>query len=156
MHKLLVHPVEPGVVFQQNHVGVYRSADHGDTWHRIDEGLPYDFGFPLALNHRDHRTCSVIPLEPEGYSFRATNGALAVYQLKKNGKGWVKRTQGLPQKNAYVSVLRQAMASDRCDPCGMYFGSAGGQLFASVDEGASWKEIASYLPPIYSVSVAVV
>jgi hypothetical protein len=98
----------------------------------------------------------VIPLEPEGYSFRATDGALAIYQLRKNGKGWVKRTKGLPQKHAYVSVLRQAMASDRCDPCGMYFGTAGGHLYASADEGKSFSEIATHLPPIYSVSAAIV
>jgi hypothetical protein len=156
VHKLLVHPAAPGVVFQQNHVGVYRSTDHGDTWHRIDEGLPYDFGFALGLSHRDPRTCFVIPLEPEGYSFRATNGALAVYQLRKNGKGWHKRTKGLPQKNAYVSVLRQAMASDRCDPAGIYFGTAGGQLYASIDEGVGWTALAEHLPPIYSVSAAIV
>lgn len=156
VHKLLAHPTEPGRLFQQNHVGVYRSDDHGDTWHRIDGGLPYDFGFGLALDAHDADTCYVIPLEPEGYAFRATSGALNVYRAVKGGKSWKKLTKGLPQKDAYVSVLRQAMTSDRYDPCGIYFGTGGGQLFASNDRGTSWAPIASYLPPIYSVSVAVV
>ena len=87
MHKLLVHPAEPGRLYQQNHVGVYRSNDHGDSWTRIDEGLPYDFGFGMALNPHDPDTCYVIPLEPEQYMFRATDGALAVYQLNRSGRG---------------------------------------------------------------------
>ena len=156
MHKLLVHPAEPGRLYQQNHVGVYRSHDYGDSWSRIDSGLPYDFGFGLALNHNDPETCYVIPLEPLEYSFRATDGALRVYKLNKNGKTWKKLTKGLPAKNAYISVLRQAMAFDRFKPCGIYFGTAGGQLFASNDDGDSWQAAAEYLPPIYSVSAAVV
>ena len=88
------------------------------------------------------------------YSFRATDGGLGVYRLRKNGKSWKKLTKGLPQKNAYVSVLRQAMASDAFDPCGIYFGTAGGQVFASNDDGESWSAIAEYLPPVYSVTAA--
>ena len=116
MHKLLVHPAAPDVLYQQNHVGVYRSKDHGTTWQRIDEGLPYDFGFGLALDPNDPNCCFVIPLEPQEYNFRATDGALRVYRSGKNGRGWKKLTKGLPGKNAYVSVLRQAMSSDSCDP----------------------------------------
>lgn len=155
MHKLLVHPAAPGVLFQQNHVGVYRSTDHGDSWQRIDKGLPYDFGFGLAVHAHDPHACYVIPLEPEQYMFRATDGALRVYRSGKNG-GWRKLSKGLPGKNAYLSVLRQAMTSDRCDPCGVYFGTAGGQVYASADEGASWQVAAEYLPPIHSVTAAVV
>lgn len=156
VHKLLAHPKESGRLYQQNHVGVYRSDDHGDTWMRIDEGLPYDFGFGLALNPHDPDVCYVIPLEPEGYAFRATDGALSVYRRGRKGRGWKKLTKGLPQKNAYVSVLRQAMCSDRLDPCGIYFGTGGGHVFASADEGASWELAAEYLPPVYSVSAAIV
>ena len=156
VHKLLVHPCEPGRLYQQNHVGVYRSNDHGDTWLRIDKGLPWDFGFGLALNPNDADMCYVIPLEPDGYSFRATSGALAVYRPNKTGKGWKKLTKGLPQKDAYVSVLRQAMTNDLYDPCGIYFGTGGGQVFASSDAGTSWTAAAQYLPPVYSVTVAVV
>lgn len=151
-----MHPAEPGRLYQQNHVGVYRSLDHGDSWTRIDKGLPYDFGFGLALNPNDADTCYVIPLEPLQYAFRATDGALAVYRLAKNGRSWKKLQRGLPKKHAHVSVLRQAMASDRLAPAGIYFGTAGGQVFASADEGDHWEAIAEYLPPVYSVSAAVV
>ena len=107
-----------------------------------------------ALNARDPHACYVIPLEPQEYMFRATDGALRVYRHGKSGK-WRKLSRGLPQKNAYVSVLRQAMASDTLSPCGVYFGTAGGQVFASADEGASWGLAAEYLPPIQSVTAAV-
>ncbi|MEM8882627.1 MAG: hypothetical protein AAGD14_00990 [Planctomycetota bacterium] len=155
MHKLLVHPAAPGVLYQQNHVGVYKTTDHGDTWTRIDEGLPYDFGFGLALDANDPHSCYVIPLEPQQYMFRATDGALNVWKYGKSGR-WRKLTKGLPRKNAYVSVLRQAMSSDSCDPCGVYFGTQGGQVFYSNDAGASWDRAAEYLPPIFSVTAAVV
>ena len=155
MHKLLVHPAAPGVLFQQNHVGVYKSTDGGDGWERIDGGLPYDFGFGLALNAQDPHSCFVIPLEPVDYSFRATDGALDVYEYGRRGK-WRKRSKGLPRKHAHVSVLRQAMTSDALDPCGVYFGTQGGTLFASNDSGASWDIAAQYLPPIYSVTAAIV
>jgi photosystem II stability/assembly factor-like uncharacterized protein len=150
-----VHPAVPGVLYQQNHVGVYRSTDHGDTWVRIDKGLPYDFGFGLALHPRDADTCYVVPLQPEEYMFRATDGAFRVYRFGVSGK-WRKLAKGLPGKNAYLSVLRQAMTSDSLDPCGVYVGSAGGTVFASADEGASWDVAAEYLPPIRSVTAAVV
>jgi photosystem II stability/assembly factor-like uncharacterized protein len=156
VHKLRVHPTEKGRLFQQNHVGVYRSDDYGDTWNRIDQGLPYDFGFGLALNPHDPDVCYVIPLEPEGYAFRATNGALTVYRTRKNGRGWKKLTKGLPQRDAFVSVLRQAMSHDMLKPHGVYFGTGGGQVFASADEGESWSAAAEYLPPVYSVTAAVV
>ena len=155
MHKLLVHPAEPGVLFQQNHVGVYRSEDHGDNWVRIDDGLPHDFGFCLALTPSDPYACFVVPLQPDGYMFRATGGALRVYRSTKR-RTWRKLGKGLPGKNAYCSILRQAMSSDHMDPCGIYFGTAGGTVFASSDEGASWDVAAEYLPPIQSVTAAVV
>ena len=155
MHKLLVHPAAPGVLFQQNHVGVYKSTDGGDGWERIDGGLPYDFGFGLALHAQDPHACFVIPLEPQEYMFRATDGAVRVYRYGKSGK-WRALSRGLPRKDAYVSVLRQAMSSDTLDPCGVYFGTQEGVLFASNDSGASWEVAAQYLPPIYSVTAAIV
>ena len=151
-----MHPVEPGRLYQQNHVGVYRSDDHGDSWLRIDDGLPYDFGFGLALNANNPDTCYVIPLEPQQYSFRATDGALCVWRMKKGGRGWKKCSKGLPRKDAYVSVLRQAMTHDTLDPGGVYFGTAGGQVFTSANEGDEWLAAAEYLPPVYSVHAAVV
>lgn len=150
-----MHPAEPGVLFQQNHVGVYRSADHGDSWQRIDDGLPHDFGFGLAIHPTDPHACYVIPLQPDEYMFRATNGALDVYRSAKSGR-WRKLTKGLPRKGAFVSVLRQSMSSDTLDPFGIYFGTAGGTVFASRDEGSSWTVAAEYLPPIQSVTAAVI
>ena len=149
-----MHPAAPGVLFQQNHVGVYRSADHGDTWQRIDKGLPLHFDLALTPHARDPHAGYVIPLEADQYMFRATDGALRVWRSRKNG--WRKLSKGLPNKNAHVSVLRQAMASDTEDPAGIYFGTAGGQVFASADEGASWQVAADFLPPIRSVTVAVI
>ena len=156
MHKLLLHPAAPDRLYQQNHVGVYRSDDRGESWYSIDAGLPYDFGFGLALNPNNPDTCYVVPLEPHQYAYRATDGAFRVWRLNKNGRSWRKLGKGLPSKNAHLSVLRQAMSSDNFDPCGVYLGTGNGQVFASADEGESWQAIAEHLPPIYSVHAAVV
>lgn len=149
-----MHPAAPGRLYQQNHVGTYRSDDAGDSWTRIDKGLPFDFGFSLALDPNNADTCFVTPLQPEGYAFRATPGRLAVYQ--RNGASWTARSNGLPSEGAFVSVLREGMASDTLKPCGVYVGTGGGHLLSSRDAGRSWKPIALYLPPILSVSAAVV
>jgi hypothetical protein len=150
---MLVHPASPGRLYQQNHVGTYRSDDRGDNWTAIHEGLPFDFGFGLALDPNDAEACFTVPLEPEGYAFRATPGALRVWRWA--GKGWSAQGDGLPSE-AYVSVLREGMSSDPLRPCGVYVGTGTGQVFASADGGQRWKAIASYLPPVYSVSAAVV
>ncbi len=151
-----MHPAEPGRLYQQNHVGVYRSNNHGDSWHRIDKGLPYDFGFGLTLDANDPDTCFVVPLEPQQYSFRATDGALCVYRANKTGSKWKKLSRGLPSKHAYISVLRQAMTYDTMKSSGIYFGTGNGQVYASTDRGENWIAAAEYLPPIYSVSAAIV
>ncbi len=158
MHKLLLHPARSGRIYQQNHVGVYRSHNHGDAWERIDKGLPYDFGFGLALNPDDPETCYVTPLEPEGGMYRATSGKFRVYRFRSsNGvSGWDELGSGLPSEGAYLSVLREGMANDSLNPCGVYVGTGTGQLFHSADAGASWRTIAASLPPILSVSAAVV
>jgi photosystem II stability/assembly factor-like uncharacterized protein len=154
VHKMHLHPAMPDRLYQQNHIGVYRSDDRGDFWNRIDKGLPSEFGFGLALHPRDPERCYVIPLVPEGGMFRATVAALTVYEARKGGGSWVARTKGLPQRDAYVSVLRDGFASDACDPCGLYFGTDGGHIFGSRDDGKSWTALASFLPQIKSVSVA--
>lgn len=151
---MLVHPAVPGRLFQQNHIGVYRSDDSGDTWYRIDKGLPYDYGFPLALNPNDAERCFVVPLRPDEYAFRATDGALRVYT--QNGRSWKALGKGLPANGAHVTVLREGLASDSLNPCGVYLGTENGQVFQSADEGQSWQCIAGYLPPVLSVSVAVI
>jgi len=156
VHKLLLHPAAPGRLYQQNHVGVYRSDDHGDTWYAIHEGLPQDYGFGLALDRNDADTCFVVPLVPGQYAFRATSGAFCVYRWNGGKKGWKALTSGLPGKGAYLNVLREGMSSDPLSPCGVYVGTGTGQLFHSADAGRSWRALALYLPPILSVSAAVV
>jgi hypothetical protein len=151
---MLVHPAVPGRLFQQNHIGVFRTDDSGDTWYQIDKGLPYDYGFALALNPNDAEKCFVVPLQPEEYMFRATPGALRVYA--RNGKSWKGLGKGLPDKAAHVTVLREGLASDPLKPCGVYLGTENGQVFASADEGRSWQSLATYLPPVLSVAVAVI
>ena len=141
-------------MYQQNHLGVYRSDDYGASWDCIDKGLPYDFGFPIAINPHDPETCYVIPLEPRGYSFRATPGKMAVYQ--RNGKKWKALTNGLPANGAYISVLREGMGFDSLKPCGIYVGTSSGSLFVSGNAGKSWRSIADHLPRILSVEAAVV
>jgi len=158
VHKVLLHPGKPGRLYQQNHIGVYRSDNHADSWERIDKGLPYEFGFGLALNLADPESCYVAPLEPEGGMYRATTGKFRVYRLQgANGApSWEELANGLPSEDAYLSVLREGMAHDSLQPGGVYVGTGTGQIFHSPDAGASWREIAQHLPPILSVSAAVV
>lgn len=156
MHKLLLHPAAPGRAYQQNHGGVYRSDDHGDTWYAIHQGLPQNYGFGLALDPHDADTCFVVPLEPKNYAFRATDGAFRVYRWKGGGRGWQGLTRGLPERGAYLNVLREGMASDLLKPCGVYVGTGTGQVFHSADAGRSWRTLAQYLPPVLSVSATVV
>jgi hypothetical protein len=158
VHKLLAHPGKPGRLYQQNHGGVYRSDDNGDSWARIDKGLPWEFGFGLALDHSNPETCFVTPLQPEGGMYRATEGKLRVYRFKgSNGSpAWEELANGLPSEGAYVSVLREGMAHDTLSPAGVYLGTGTGQLYHSPDAGATWALIASHLPPILGVSVAAV
>jgi photosystem II stability/assembly factor-like uncharacterized protein len=153
VHKLRAHPAVPGRLFQQNHVGVYRSDDHGDTWFRIDKGLPFDYGFGLAIDVNDADACLVTPLEPEQYAFRATPGRMRVF--RSNGDRWSESAGGLPD-SAYLSVLREGMANDTLNPGGVYVGTGSGHLFGSADGGRRWSTLAQYLPPILSVSAAVV
>jgi len=141
-------------MYQQNHFGVYRSDDRGDTWYAIHKGLPSDFGFGLALDPHDGDACFVVPLQPEQYAYRATPGRFAVYRSGR--RGWRALGRGLPAKDAYLSVLREGMSNDSLEPAGVYVGTGSGQLFASRDAGRSWKSIAAFLPPIMSVNATVV
>ncbi len=154
VHKLVMAPSNPALLYQQNHCGVYRSQDGGEHWEEISRGLPSDFGFPIAVHPRDPQTIYVIPLDAERGRVMP-EGKAAVWRSRNGGATWQRQATGLPQERAFLSVLREAMAMDTCEPAGVYFGTSTGQLFASRDEGATWELQADYLPPIWSVETAV-
>jgi hypothetical protein len=142
-------------MYQQNHVGMHRSDDLGHTWTEITEGLPTEFGFAAAAHPHDRDTFYVVPLDP-GHGRTMPEGKATVWQTRDAGSTWRPLRNGLPQEDAYLGVLRSAMTIDGYDTPGLYLGTSTGQMFASNDEGESWNEIASYLPPISSVEVAIV
>ena len=152
VHKLVRSPADGDRMFQQNHVGMHRSDDAGHTWVEITEGLPTEFGFAAAAHPHDRDTFYVVPLDP-GHGRCMPEGHAAVWRTRDAGESWQQLDRGLPQQDAYVGVLREAMAIDSYDAPGLYFGTSTGQLFASTDEGESWSEIANYLPAISSVEV---
>ncbi len=155
VHKVVVAPTDLTRMYQQNHVGMHRSDDAGKSWIEITEGLPTEFGFAAAVHPHDRDSFYVIPLDP-GHGRTMPDGQAAVWRTRDAGSTWQRLSRGLPQEDAYLGVLREAMANDALDSPGFYFGTSTGQVFASVDEGESWAEIASYLPAISSVDVAVV
>ncbi len=152
VHKLTRSPADPNRMYQQNHCGMHRSDDAGGSWTEITEGLPTDFGFAAAAHPHDRDTFYVVPLDP-GHGRFMPDGAAAVWRTRDAGSSWQRLDNGLPQSDAYLGVLREAMAIDSQDTPGLYFGTSTGQLFASSDEGDNWTEIASYLPAISSVEV---
>jgi len=154
VHRLVRSPLDPDRMYQQNHVGVHRSDDGGHSWHEITDGLPSEFGFGAAVHPHDRDTFFVIPLDPL-HARTMPEGHAAVWCTRDGGDSWARLDKGLPQENAYVGVLRAALTIDDHEVPGLYFGTSTGQLFASADEGENWSEIASYLPPIWSVEVAV-
>ena len=153
VHKVLSHPADRERLWQQNHCGVYRSDDRGTSWERLDgNGLPSGFGFPLMLDPRDPDAAYVIP--EEDASNRVTvNGQLGVYRTRDGGAAWELLTNGLPER-AWTGVLREASAWDGLAPNGLFFGTQSGSVFASADEGDSWREIARFLPPVLSIETA--
>ncbi len=155
VHKIVQAPASPDLLYQQNHCGVYRSDSAGDAWTDISAGLPSRFGFPVAVHPREPKTVWVVPLVSA--EMRACPaGCLAVYRSTSGGRGWQKQTRGLPTRNAHLTILREAMSTDTCDPAGVYFGTETGQLFYSRDAGRQWHLLADFLPPILSVEAAVV
>ncbi len=155
VHKLDMHPAQPGVLYQQNHCGVYRSDNRGDDWIDIGEGrLPARFGFPIAVHPHDPRTVYVILEESDQYRM-SVDGRFSVWRSRDGGENWERKTEGLPQQ-AHLVVLRDALATDTLDRPGIYAGTDTGQLFYSRDEGDTWEMMADYLPPILSVEAAVV
>ncbi|MEA3187259.1 MAG: hypothetical protein QOD99_1089 [Chthoniobacter sp.] len=150
VHKLLMSPAQPSLLFQQNHCGVYRSADAGESWQEITAGLPSDFGFPLGIHPREPKTIYVIPLQ--GAEFRCPpEGKLAVFRSRDGGDTWMSLTTGLPTDEAFMGILREGLTTDAQEPVGVYFATNTGKIFASRDEGDSWTLLADNLPPISSV-----
>ncbi|HVS86537.1 MAG TPA: hypothetical protein VHD91_12990 [Gaiellaceae bacterium] len=152
VHKL-VRSSDPQRMYQQNHVGMHRSDDMGQSWTEITEGLPSEFGFAAAVHPHDRDTFYVVPLDP-GHGRVMPDGKATVWRTNDAGSSWTALRKGLPQENAHLGVLRQGMAIDGHDQPGLYFGTSTGQVFASNDEGESWQQIADYLPAISSVEVA--
>ena len=155
VHKLALAAGSPDLLYQQNHCGVYRSDSAGESWSDISRGLPSRFGFPIAVHPREPKTIWVLPLVSA--EMRACpGGSLAVYRSRNAGRSWQKQNRGLPARNAFLTILREAMSTDACDPAGVYFGTETGQLFYSRDEGRRWHLLADFLPPILSVEAAIV
>jgi len=154
VHSLRLHPGATDRLYQQNHCGTYRTDDAGDSWVEITDGLPSDFGYVVGLDPSDPDRCWVIP--EEGSDLRAVcEGRLRVYESRDAGQSWTPRTDGLPQEQAWVSVLREALATDGLSPCGVYFGTSTGHVFASPD-GVAWQEVARHLPKVLSVEVSLI
>ncbi len=155
VHKVVQSRQRPDRMFLQNHWGLYRSDDRGENWTDVANGVPSDFGFPIVIHPRDPDSAWIVPLEAD--SFRCTpEGKLRVYRTHDAGGSWEAMTDGLPQHDAYETVLRDAMAVDALQPAGVYFGTRSGKLFGSSDEGQSWTSLADGLPPIVAVKTAIV
>jgi photosystem II stability/assembly factor-like uncharacterized protein len=152
VHNLAVHPARPDTLFMQKHWDVNRSDDAGDSWHEVSGNLPTDFGFPIGVHAHEPETIYVVPIKSDSEHF-PPDGKLRVYRSRSGGNEWEALTKGLPQKDCYVNVLRSALAIDSCESCGVYFGTTGGQVYASSDSGDSWTAIARDLPPVLSVEV---
>lgn len=152
VHRIAMHPSQPDVLFMQKHWDVMRSDDAGANWYEISNNLSSDFGFPIAVHAHDPETVYVVPIKSDAEHF-PPDGKLRVWRSRNGGKKWKKLGKGLPGEHCYVNVLRDAMAVDAGEPCGVYFGTTGGQVFASNDEGDSWQAIAGYLPTVLSVEV---
>jgi photosystem II stability/assembly factor-like uncharacterized protein len=152
VHHIAMHPAHPERLFMQKHWDIMRSDDAGDHWHKISGNLPTDFGFVIDVHAHEPETIYVVPIKSDAEHF-PLDGKLAVYRSRGGGHEWEPLTHGLPQENCYVNVLRDAMAVDTLDDCGIYFGTTGGQIYASPDAGEHWQAIARDLPPVLSVEV---
>jgi photosystem II stability/assembly factor-like uncharacterized protein len=155
VHKIVQHPSKPERLFLQNHWGLYRSDDGGNSWKDIAKGVPSDFGFCMAVHPHDPETVYIVPIESDEY--RCTpEGKLRVYRTRNAGASWEPLTRGLPQKDALETILRDALATDTCDPAGVYFGTRSGKVYGSSDDGNSWQAIIEGLPAVVCVKAALV
>src|SRR5574341_1860547 len=154
VHRIAMHPSRPNVLFMQKHWDVMRSDDAGASWYEVSGNLPTDFGFPIAVHAHEPDTIYVVPITSDAEHY-PPEGKLRVYRSRTGGNEWEALTKGLPQRDCYVNVLRDAMAVDSLDPCGLYFGTTGGQVYASADAGDSWTAVVRDLPAVLSVEVQV-
>jgi len=150
VHRIARHPSRPNVLFMQKHWDVNRSDDAGESWREISGNLPSDFGFPIDVHAHEPDTVYVIPIKSDSEHY-PPDAKLRVYRSRTGGDQWEALSNGLPQRDCYVNVLREAMAVDSLDPCGVYFGTTGGQVYASSNEGGDWAAIVRDLPPVLSV-----
>ena len=152
VHHIAMNPKRPGVLFMQKHWDVLRSDDAGDNWKEVSGNLPTDFGFAIDVHAHEPETIYVVPIKSDSEHY-VHEGKLRVFRSRAGGNEWEALTKGLPQKDCYVNVLRDAMAVDTLDKCGIYFGTSGGQVYASADAGDSWNPIVRDLPAVMSVEV---
>ncbi|RZU53940.1 BNR/Asp-box repeat protein [Krasilnikovia cinnamomea] len=152
VHRIAMHPSRPEVLFMQKHWDVMRSDDAGGSWREVSGNLPTDFGFPIAVHAHEPETVYVVPIKSDSEHY-VPDGKLRVYRSRVGGEDWEPLTSGLPQADCYVNVLRDAMAVDTLDPCGIYFGTTGGQVYGSSDGGDTWTAIVRDLPAVLSVEV---
>jgi photosystem II stability/assembly factor-like uncharacterized protein len=152
VHRIAMHRSRPNVLFMQKHWDVMRSDDAGASWREISGNLPSDFGFPIDVHAHEPETIYVVPIKSDSEHY-LPEGKLRVYRSRTGGNEWEPLTRGLPQRDCYVNVLRDAMAVDALDPCGVYFGTTGGQVYASANAGDTWTPIVRDLPSVVSVEV---
>ncbi|HEY3412357.1 MAG TPA: exo-alpha-sialidase [Armatimonadota bacterium] len=152
VHRIAMHPSRPDVLFMQKHWDIMRSDNAGDSWYEVSGNLPSDFGFPIDVHAHEPDTIYVVPIKSDSEHF-VPDGKLRVYRSRTGGNEWEALTNGLPQSDCYVNVLRDAMAVDSLDSCGIYFGTTGGQVYASANSGDTWAPIVRDLPAVLSVEV---
>ena len=154
VHHIAMHPTRPDVLFMQKHWDVMRSNNGGDSWEEVSGNLPTDFGFAIDVHAHEPETIFVVPIKSDSEHF-PLDGKLRVFRSRSGGNEWEPLTRGLPQRDCYVNVLRDAMSVDTLDPCGIYFGTTGGQVYGSADGGESWTPIVRDLPAVLSVEAQV-
>lgn len=154
VHRIAMHPARPQTLFMQKHWDVMRSDNGGDDWREISGDLPSDFGFVIDVHAREPETVYVVPIKSDSEHY-PPGGKLRVYRSRSGGDRWQELGNGLPDRDCYVDVLREAMAVDALDPCGVYFGTTGGQVYASADGGDHWNAIVRDLPAVLSVEAQV-
>jgi len=155
VHKIVRDPAQPQRLYLQNHWGLYRSDNNGDSWQDIAKGVPSDFGFCMVAHPRDADTVYIVPIESDEYRCMP-EAKLRVYRTHNGGAGWEPLARGLPQKNALETVLRDSLATDTCDPVGIYFGTRSGKVYGSNDNGKSWQLIHEGLPSVVCVRAALI